>query len=33
LADELGKGTIEKIMAKSDEELGLEYLMKMLGKK
>jgi len=31
LADELGKGTIEKIMAKSDEELGLEYLMKMFG--
>jgi hypothetical protein len=31
LADELGKGTIDKIMAKSDEELGLEYLMKMFG--
>lgn len=31
LADELGKGTIDKIMAKSDEELGLEYLMRILG--
>jgi hypothetical protein len=30
LADELSKGTIEKTMAKSDEQLGLEYLMKML---
>lgn len=31
LASELSKGTIEKVMAKSDEELGLEYLMKMFG--
>ena len=29
LAAELSKGTIEKIMAKSDAELGLEYLMRM----
>ena len=27
LARELSKGTIEKVMAKSDEELGLEFLM------
>ncbi len=26
LADELSKGTIEKVMAKSDAELGLEFL-------
>ncbi len=30
LADELSKGTIEKVMAKSDEQLGLEFLMKMM---
>jgi|SRR5450755_1493170 hypothetical protein len=29
LARELSKGTIEKVMAKSDEELGLEFLMGM----
>jgi hypothetical protein len=29
LARELSKGTIEKVMSKSDEELGLEYLMGM----
>jgi hypothetical protein len=28
LADELNKGTIEKVMAKSDMELGLEMLLK-----
>jgi hypothetical protein len=28
LADELSKGTIEKVMAKSDLELGIEALMK-----
>jgi hypothetical protein len=28
LADELGKGTIEKVLAKSDMELGLEVLMR-----
>jgi len=26
LADDLGKGTIEKVMSKSDAELGLEFL-------
>jgi len=31
LADELSKGTIEKVMAKSDEQLGLEFLMGMFG--
>ncbi|EFH82172.1 hypothetical protein [Ktedonobacter racemifer] len=31
LADELAKSTIEKQLAKSDEELGIEYLMRMLG--
>ncbi|EFH86410.1 hypothetical protein [Ktedonobacter racemifer] len=31
LADGLAKGTIEKQLAKSDEELGIEYLMRMLG--
>lgn len=31
LADRLAKGTIEKQLAKSDEELGLEYLKRMLG--
>ncbi len=29
LAKELSKGTIEKVMSKSDEELGLEFLMGM----
>jgi hypothetical protein len=28
LADELGRGTIERQLAKSDLELGLEYLMR-----
>lgn len=27
LADELGKGTIEKVLSKSDAELGLEFLL------
>ena len=27
LADQLGQGTIEKVMAKSDAELGLEFLL------
>lgn len=27
LADELAKGTIEKVLAKSDGELALEYLL------
>ncbi len=31
LAKELSRGTIEKVMAKSDEQLGLEFLMGMLG--
>ncbi len=31
LANELSKGTIEKVMAKSDEQLGLEFLMGMFG--
>jgi len=30
LARELSKGTIEKMMAKSDEQLGLEYLLRMM---
>src|SRR6266487_323522 len=30
LAGELSKGTIDKIMAKSDAELGLEFLMGMM---
>ena len=30
LADELSKGTIEKVMTKSDEELGLEMLLRMM---
>lgn len=30
LADQLGKGTIEKVMAKSDAELGLEFLLGQL---
>lgn len=29
LTEELGKGTIEKVMSKSDAELGLEMLMRM----
>src|SRR6266536_6388680 len=33
LARELSQGTIEKVMAKSDEQLGLEFLMKMMGGK
>jgi hypothetical protein len=33
LAKELSKGTIEKIMAKSDEQLGLEMLMRMMERK
>ena len=33
LARELSKGTIEKVMAKSDEELGLEFLMGMFKEK
>jgi hypothetical protein len=28
LAEELGRGTIERQLAKSDLELGLEYLMR-----
>lgn len=31
LAEALNTGTIEKQMAKSDEQLGLEFLMRMLG--
>jgi hypothetical protein len=27
LADELGRGTIERQLAKSDLEIGLEYLL------
>jgi hypothetical protein len=30
LAGELSQGTIEKQMAKSDEQLGLEYLLRMM---
>ena len=33
LAKELSKGTIEKVMAKSDEQLGLEFLMGMFQDK
>lgn len=33
LADELSKGTIEKVMGKSDAELGLEFLMGMMRDK
>jgi len=29
LADELGRGTIEKVMAKDDMELGLEFLLRL----
>jgi hypothetical protein len=32
LADELSRGTIEKVMAKSDEQLGLEFLMGMFNR-
>jgi hypothetical protein len=32
LANRLGKGTIEQQLAKSDEELGLEYLKRMQRK-
>jgi hypothetical protein len=28
LADELGRGTIERQLAKSDLEIGLEYLLR-----
>jgi len=31
LADELAKGTIEKVMAKSDGQVGQEFLMRMFG--
>jgi hypothetical protein len=30
LADELSKGTIEKVMGKSDAELGMDFLMRMM---
>lgn len=30
LADELKQGTIEKVMSKSNEELGLEFLLRMM---
>ncbi len=30
LAEELSKGTIEKQMAKSDEQLGMEMLLRMM---
>lgn len=33
LADELKQGTIEKMMSKSDAELGLETLLKMMERK
>ncbi len=33
LAKELSQGTIEKVMSKSDAELGLEMLMRMMGGK
>jgi hypothetical protein len=34
LAEELSKGTIEKQMAKSDEQVGMEWLLRMMeGKK
>jgi len=29
LADELGRGTIEKVLAKDDIEVGLEMLMRL----
>jgi hypothetical protein len=31
MAAELSKGTIEKQLAKDDAQLGLEYLLRMLG--
>jgi hypothetical protein len=31
LADELKEGTIEKVLAKSDAEVGLEFLLGLLG--
>ena len=30
LADELAKGTIETVLAKSDEQLGMEFLQRMM---
>ena len=33
LAKELSQGTIEKVMSKSDAELGMEYLLRMMGGK
>lgn len=33
LADDLGKGTIEKVLGKSDAELGLEFLLGQLKDK
>ncbi len=33
LARELSQGTIEKVMSKSDAELGMEYLLRMMGGK
>ncbi len=32
LADELGAGTIERVLAKDDAELGLETLLRMMGR-
>jgi len=32
LADELGRGTIDTVLAKDDMELGLEVLQRMMGK-
>ena len=31
LADELKKGTIEQVLGKSDEELGLDFLLRHLS--
>jgi len=31
LAEELGRGTIERVLAKDDRELGLEVLQRMMG--
>ena len=31
LADELGQGTIERVLAKDDAELGLETLLRIMG--
>jgi len=33
LADELGRGTIETVLAKDDMELGLEALQRMMGER